>query len=430
LQSDNGGKYISKGFEAYLACAGIMHEPGPLHSPELNGVAEQMNCTISNLIQCSLLNANVPKSFWADALCHLLFTLNAIPCKTASSFDLPNTLLGLQDPDLCYLHPFGCLSWYKVPEENRQKLDKKGCSSLLLLYLPDGNGYHVWDLERRTVVKSRDILFDNLEFPYGTSLVSRPKPVLGELEWLPDSTDTKTSPLSNHPPPWPVSPISNNPPANHTPTPHLPLLNIQLAPRFDRRLKASIHAPPLPSASAPQHVDTTTFCPSRPITDEYTPPVPEQAQSPPVEHHEPAAPASKPKPTSSPSTTIQPMRKSSRTKHQPDNCYGTWSKSASVEEDIDTPKTWKQLLKSPTKQKWLKAADKEFSLLLGMGTWGLVPLPEKRKIIKSKWIFKIKRRADRSIQKLKACLVAMGYTQVHGIDYNKVFAPMLRQETF
>jgi hypothetical protein len=65
-----------------------------------------------------------------------------------------------------------------------------------------------------------------------------------------------------------------------------------------------------------------------------------------------------------------------------------------------------------------------------MGTWRLVPRHAKRKIIKSKWVFKVKRRADNSIQKLKARLVAMGFTQVHGIDYNKVFAPTLHQETF
>jgi hypothetical protein len=64
-----------------------------------------------------------------------------------------------------------------------------------------------------------------------------------------------------------------------------------------------------------------------------------------------------------------------------------------------------------------------------MHTWKLVPRPEKRKIIKSKWVFKIKRRPDRSIQKLKARLVAMGYSQIQGIDYDEVFSPTLRLET-
>jgi hypothetical protein len=106
------------------------------------------------------------------------------------------------------------------------------------------------------------------------------------------------------------------------------------------------------------------------------------------------------------------------------------AKKAMADDNVDTQKTWKQLLKLPTKYEWLKAADEEFSLLLGMGKWCLVPRPEKLKIIKSKCVFKVKRRADNLIQKLKACLVAMGFTQVHGINYDKVFASTLRQETF
>jgi hypothetical protein len=60
-----------------------------------------------------------------------------------------------------------------------------------------------------------------------------------------------------------------------------------------------------------------------------------------------------------------------------------------------------------------------------MHTWQLVPPPQKRKIIKSKWVFKIKRRPNLTIQKLKARLVAMGYSQVHGLDYQEIFAPTL-----
>jgi hypothetical protein len=64
-----------------------------------------------------------------------------------------------------------------------------------------------------------------------------------------------------------------------------------------------------------------------------------------------------------------------------------------------------------------------------MQTWKLVPRPSKHKIIKSKWVFKVKRRPDKSIQKLKARLVAMGYSQVQGLDYDEVFSPTLRLET-
>jgi hypothetical protein len=97
--------------------------------------------------------------------------------------------------------------------------------------------------------------------------------------------------------------------------------------------------------------------------------------------------------------------------------------------EVDTPKTWKQLLRSVDKIRWLKAADNKFASLLGMQTWKLVPRPEKRRVIKSKWVFKVKKHADHSIQKLKAQLVAMGYSQIQGVDYDEVFSPTLRLET-
>ena len=46
-----------------------------------------------------------------------------------------------------------------------------------------------------------------------------------------------------------------------------------------------------------------------------------------------------------------------------------------------------------------------------------------------KWIFKIKRKADGSVNKYKARLVAKGYVQKQGIDFEEVFAPMARIET-
>jgi hypothetical protein len=76
----------------------------------------------------------------------------------------------------------------------------------------------------------------------------------------------------------------------------------------------------------------------------------------------------------------------------------------------------------------LKAANK-YASLLGMQTWCLVPRPDKRKIVKSKWVFKVKPRPNQTIHKLKARLVAMGYSQVHGLDYDEVFSPTLRLET-
>jgi hypothetical protein len=230
-------------------------------------------------------------------------------------------------------------------------------------------------------------LFEDTQFPYGAPLSTAPEPVLVKLPW----------PTSYVPNPALFQPI----PASDQPVPSSP-------PQSDGQSDCRDPSPTLPATN-----DVNTPSNSGP------------AQLPPVELSDSIAPA----PSSTHSAPLAPTRVSTRTKKKPDR-YGSWAKGAAVKPDIDTPKTWCQLLKSPTKQKWLKAADEEFSSLLGMGTWCLVPRLAKRKIIKSNWVFKVKRRADNSIQKLKARLVAMGFTQAHGIDYDKVFAPTLHQETF
>lgn len=62
------------------------------------------------------------------------------------------------------------------------------------------------------------------------------------------------------------------------------------------------------------------------------------------------------------------------------------------------------------------------------GTWELIDLPQGAKAIGLKWVFKLKRNADGSINKYKARLVAK-YVQEYGIDFDEVFAPVEHIET-
>ena len=58
--------------------------------------------------------------------------------------------------------------------------------------------------------------------------------------------------------------------------------------------------------------------------------------------------------------------------------------------------------------------------------WDLVDLRLGWKTIGNKWVLKVKRQADSSIERYKACLVAKGYTQKEGIDYEKIFFLIVR----
>ena len=58
--------------------------------------------------------------------------------------------------------------------------------------------------------------------------------------------------------------------------------------------------------------------------------------------------------------------------------------------------------------------------------WDLVDLLLGQRSIGNKWIFKIKRKTDGSIERYKAHLVAKGYTQEERIDYEDTFSPVVR----
>ena len=78
---------------------------------------------------------------------------------------------------------------------------------------------------------------------------------------------------------------------------------------------------------------------------------------------------------------------------------------------------------------WRDACDDEIASIVKNQTWDLVDLPPGAKAIGLKWIFKIKRNSDGTINKHKSRLVAKGYIQRHGIDYEEVFSPVARLET-
>ncbi|RVX13422.1 Retrovirus-related Pol polyprotein from transposon TNT 1-94 [Vitis vinifera] len=63
--------------------------------------------------------------------------------------------------------------------------------------------------------------------------------------------------------------------------------------------------------------------------------------------------------------------------------------------------------------KWTQAIKDEMEALMKNKTWNLVPLPEGKKIVGCKWVFSIKHKADRSIERYKARLMAKGYTQTY-----------------
>ena len=73
--------------------------------------------------------------------------------------------------------------------------------------------------------------------------------------------------------------------------------------------------------------------------------------------------------------------------------------------------------------------EQEFHALLRNDTWQLVPPRSGLNVIDSKWVFKVKKRSDGSIERYKARLVAKGFKQQYGLDYEDTFSPVVKPTT-
>nr|GEZ11313.1 retrovirus-related Pol polyprotein from transposon TNT 1-94 [Tanacetum cinerariifolium] len=89
------------------------------------------------------------------------------------------------------------------------------------------------------------------------------------------------------------------------------------------------------------------------------------------------------------------------------------------------PKTYKEAL---TQAYWIEAMQEEINELECLEVWELVPRPDKVMVITLKWIYKVKLDELGGILKNKARLVARGYRQEEGIDFEELFAPIARLE--
>jgi hypothetical protein len=90
------------------------------------------------------------------------------------------------------------------------------------------------------------------------------------------------------------------------------------------------------------------------------------------------------------------------------------------------PKNVKEAL---TDECWIDAMQEELNQFKRSEVWDLVPRPNDINVIGTKWIYKNKSDENGTVTRNKARLVAQGYTQVEGLDFDETFAPVARLES-
>ncbi|RVX15598.1 Retrovirus-related Pol polyprotein from transposon RE1 [Vitis vinifera] len=139
--------------------------------------------------------------------------------------------------------------------------------------------------------------------------------------------------------------------------------------------------------------------------------------------------------TSAPSPTHEPPLRRSTRHIQPPAWHHDYVMSAQLNHS-STQSSSRQAQIEPSSfeqadcdPRWRQAMSTELQALERNNTWEMVPLPPGHKPIGCRWVYKIKYHYDGTIERYKACLVAKGYTQVAGIDYQETFSPTAKLTT-
>ncbi|KAJ0546766.1 putative RNA-directed DNA polymerase [Helianthus annuus] len=120
------------------------------------------------------------------------------------------------------------------------------------------------------------------------------------------------------------------------------------------------------------------------------------------------------------------LRRSQREK-RPNSKYAfMYSHVATVEDILCEPESFQE---ASQKQEWLDAMKTEMDALVSNQTWELVPKPHNVNLVSCKWVYKVKQKTDGTVDRFKARLVARGFSQEYGLDYEDTFSPVAKITT-
>ena len=420
LHSYRGGEYMAAQVKDILVERGIEHHLTMPGSPQSNGKAEQFNCIIEDKATAMLQTAGLSKGFWEFAWSATLHIYNRSPTCTLKWCTPFEIWYSGKVPDVSHLCIFRCKGYMHVPTDKCHKLDVKAIEVVFVGYEADAKGYRLWDKRTHSQRLSRDVTFNESSFPNLQSGVD----------------------ISPTPPP-PILPV-----AVPNPVAQSPIITILRAPSptqsdSSEEVQSLIDPPAWPSTPPSIFPVAPQNSPQTPKKERTTPTLLPPRQSATHIKHEPLSP----EPTvpggfedwaqwSSLLCEMDAVPRQSTQDHVPnphfasnDNAvdsHGCWVRHAEllaathVERD---PISYSEVMRSADADQWREACQYEMDALAKNGTWELLDLPTGQQAVKSKWVFKLK--AD---GRYCTRLVAKGFTQIPGIDFDETFSPVAHFE--
>ncbi|KAJ9547779.1 hypothetical protein OSB04_020322 [Centaurea solstitialis] len=401
IRSDHGTEFKNSTLESFFEQKGISQNFSSVRTPQQNGVAERRNRTLIEAARSMLSEANLATQFWAEAVNTACYTQNRsliVKRFRRTAYELFRN----RKPSIEHLHIFGCVCYILNNKNNLGKFDSKSDDGIFLGYSSISKTYRVFNKRRQTIEETIHVKFDESgpTFPHpndnteinqwADSFFQVPEPPIADPspQDLPDGfednpippTDITTPPLINATPISQITPPEPDQPTN------------------SEDFSQTTVSEPSPTNLLPDPSSNEASTSGQ----VYQPPALRWTKDHPIDQV-----------LGNPSSGVKTRRQAGNV------CLYVNFISENEPKEID------DALRDPA---WVSAMQEELAEFIRNNVWLLVPRPRKRTIIGSKWIFRNKLDEIGTIIRNKARLVAQGYRQEEGIDYDETFAPVARLE--
>ncbi|KAI3510751.1 hypothetical protein L1887_17885 [Cichorium endivia] len=160
IRSDNGTEFNNKQIEEFLASKGIEHNFSAPYTPQQNGVVERRNRTLVEAARSMLTFANLPQTFWAEAIATACFVQNRSIVNKRLQMT-PYEVLNGRKPNVKFFHIFGCRCFIKNNKDHLGKFAPKSDEAIFMRYSSKSVAYRVLNKRTRVIEESFDIEFDD-----------------------------------------------------------------------------------------------------------------------------------------------------------------------------------------------------------------------------------------------------------------------------
>ncbi|CAI7767637.1 unnamed protein product [Closterium sp. NIES-53] len=396
FQSDGGGEYTSQRFKQYLAERRIKQLLSLPYAHQQQGVAERMNRTLQNSMRKLLRGMRLPNHPWPAALDHAIMLHNLLSSSSLPNNASPHLLWTGKQGSTKMLRVFGCMVQYRPPAARAGRFSQRAQWGLHYGIEKNYDAWKIFDVHSKETVAARDVIFyERLTLQtYLANLQEDQDPTCG---FRGDRAFASAADEAD----WDEQNVAN---ASEEAGP-LPFCSVDV-PMDEDNPRESLNAETFYYFANNGYVTPATvntneaervgpnFIPDPEAGDEAA--YPEDATLP----------------------------RYSQTGLQILGLVTAVHGNTLPKE----PATVQQALGGEHREKWREAMDRELKALEEQNTWKVVPISVARNktILTGKWVFRVKTKADGTIEKFKARWVVRGFDQEHGRDFTETFAPVSR----